>query len=199
VALRGGVALGVVEGLRAVREGVHRRAHRRGERQPDAQLGVVDRCDGARALVSAAALPARSEEHPEVRRPLGSCVRRRDGDDVRERVDPACGQLGDDRLARVHCAPTAEPDEPVGTCLARTVGRGTHRLDGHVRKDAVERPDDGKARHRPRTPAGRDEQRRRDPRFAADVVQLRDRACAEADDSQRRRLGHSVAVGTRPS
>ena len=173
-----------------MREGVHRRADRRGERQPEAQLGVVDRRDRARALVSAAALPAGSEEHPEVRRPLGSRVRRRDGDDARvaarSRVRPARRRPPCTCPSRSHRrARRARRRLP----RAYALGRSTHRLDGHVRKDAVERLDDGKTRHRPRASPCRDEQRR--SRFPLRCRRLR------APRSRLRRSGRSAPSAPR--
>ena len=81
VTLGAGRARRVVVRLGAVGERVHRRADGRVERKVEGQLRVVDRGDRLRALVGAAALPAGLEQHPEVRRPLGAGVGRRDGDD----------------------------------------------------------------------------------------------------------------------
>ena len=135
-----------------MREGVHRRADRRSQRQPDAQLGVVDRGDRTGALVRAAALPAGCDEEAEVRGPFRSGVGSGDGNDPRQGLVPGGRQIGHHGLAGVHRAPAAEADQPVGTRRTGERRRLPHGLDGHVRENSVERRDDWKAGDRRQRP-----------------------------------------------
>ncbi len=173
---------GMVVGLRAVREGVHRRPDRLAHRQVERQLGVVDRGARHRVRVGATALASRREQDPEVGRPLRTRVRRGHGDDRRELLGSIFGEGRHDRLARVDGAPATERDEPVRRHDAERGGRAGDGLDGDVRTHAVERAD-----HRQRSDRGgatrrRDEQRATDADLGAHVRERRERPRAEPDD-----------------
>jgi hypothetical protein len=117
-----------VEGLGAMGQRVERGAGGHRGRHLERELGLVD--DPLDVRARAGVLRARLlVAHPEERRPLGARIGRGDGD----HRQPGLRRHG---LRRVHDAPAAQRDEPVG--VPREGGRLAHAGDLGVRAGAVE-------------------------------------------------------------
>ena len=133
------VAVEDVQRLRAVRERVHRGPAALAAGKVERQPRLVD--DPGEVGASAAALrPRRGVARPEVGRPLGAGIRRRDGDERQP-------GRGGDRLGSVDRASAAQRHETVGP--RGLLGGGFDARPLRVRLRAVEAAGDGKIERAP--------------------------------------------------